>query len=176
MKKKQRSCECGAVTALLLHNAPETGLMCYYTRLPCAAVGAAVVAVVVFVVVGQQTRVFTSSVPDRPVGAGRTLPCAFVHVPMWTTWRDAGRCLGYLISRNPDHQVWLESSLQDPRGVRSHAWRAHTLRLLSVSLRTLLIGHLQLPNTPPLTHWWHALISRSGVLNQPGMQASILLA
>lgn len=79
-------------------------------------------------------------------------------------------------SGNPDHQVWLENSLQNQRGVASHAWPAHMLRLLSVSLWTLLIWHLQLPNTPLLTHRCHAFISHSGVLNRPGMYASILLA
>lgn len=67
--------------------------------------------------------------------------------------------------RNPDHQVWLESSLQNRRGDGSHAWVAHMLRPLSLSLWTLLIGHLQLPNTHPC----HAFSSHSGVLKQPGM-------
>lgn len=110
--------------------------------------------------------------PDRPVGAGRRLPCVFVRVLMRTSWMDVGRCLGYLISGNPDHQVWLESSLQNQRGDGSHAWPAHMLRLLSISLRALLIGHLQLPNTLLLTHQCHAFISHSGV----STYASILLA
>lgn len=50
--------------------------------LMCVAVEA---AVVVLIIVGQQARMITSAAPDRPTGAGRTLPewacvCAWVSV------------------------------------------------------------------------------------------------